>query len=450
MIAPATTGVEAVRPGFYGWRILGVGFLAQLLANAITLSAFSNFVLPLSESFSVSTGTITLGMTIAIGCLGLFGPLVGRWTDRGHARWLMTGGALMSGCGLLVLSQVEDLALFALVYGGLVCIGAAMFGIMPSMTLVANWFVKRRGFALGVTFAGATIASAVAPVTAQYLIDVSGWRTALFAFGLVALAVGVPSFAFLVVGRPEEVGQLPDGEPTTPSSTSPSAPASASAPASFSASASPSAPASALMSAPSTRVRDVQELVRDPRLWLIALGFGLVLTSPVVLLTLLVPYGMSLGYSAQQANLFLVAMMPFSLLGKLGLGELADRVAPKPIIVLIVLANIAVWLIFLSEPSFVLFVVTGAVFGIGIGGAAPVQGVIVGRCFGRVNFGTASGLGGIVSILLLILATLMSAALQGENGEGYPLIFRLQAGLILLGGLVLAMVRVPTSEPVDD
>jgi MFS family permease len=226
------------------------------------------------------------------------------------------------------------------------------------------------------------------------------------------------------VSRPEDIDQLPDGdvEAATPS------------------------PILAAMD----RVRTAQELIRDPKLWLISIGFGLVLTSPVVLLTLLVPYGMSLGLSAQQANLFAVAMMPFSLLGKLGLGELADRIPPKPIIALIVLANAAVWIIFRAEPSFGLFVVAGAIFGIGIGGAAPVQGVIVGRCFGRMNFGTASGLGGIVSIGLLILATLMSSGLQGEEGEGYPLVFQVQAGLVLLGGLVLAMVRVPGNEPVDD
>jgi hypothetical protein len=60
-----------------------------------------------------------------------------------------------------------------------------------------------------------------------------------------------------------------------------------------------------------------------------------------------------------------------------------------------------------------------------------------------VNFGTASGLGGVLMIVLLILVTLMSSFLQGENGEGYPTIFLVQSCLLLLGGLVLAVIRIP-------
>ena len=39
----------------------------------------------------------------------------------------------------------------------------------------------------------------------------------------------------------------------------------------------------------------------------------------------------------------------------------------------------------------------------------------------------------------------MSSLLQG-NGEGYPLIFKIQIGLIILAGGLLAMVRIPAIE----
>ena len=412
-LAGSASATQAPR-AFLGWRIVGVAFLAQFLANGVTLSAFSNFVLPLSESFSVARGTIALGTTIAIASLGILSPFVGRMVDRGHARVLMTIGCLFSGVGLLLLSRIQDLRLFALTYAGLVCVGAALFGAMPSMTIVANWFVKRRGFALGLTFAGATIVSAAAPVIAQYLIDTAGWRTALSSFGIFVLIVGVPVFGMLVVGRPEDVGQLPDGE--LPNDEEP---------------------------AFSAQILSVEQLARDPRLWLISLGFGLLMTSPIVLLTLLIPFGQGLGFSGQEANAFLVAAMPFSLLGKLGLGTLADRSPAKPIVALIVVANVIVWLIFYAMPTYPVFVLSGAIYGLGIGGVAPVQGVVLGRCFGRVNFGTANGLGGVLMIALLIMVTLVSSFLQGESGEGYPTIFLVQSCLLLLGGFILAVIRIP-------
>jgi MFS family permease len=409
----ASPGSALARRPFLGWRIVGAAFLAQFLCNAVTLSAFSNFILPLSTSFSTSKDTIALGATLTIAVIGFTSPVVGRWVDRGHVRKLMTGGSVLSGVGLIAMSQTENLLTFTLLYAGLVCTGSALFGPLPSMTVVANWFIKRRGFALGLTFAGATVVSAVAPVAAQFLIDTSGWRSALLYFGVLVLLVGTPAFGLFVIGRPEEVGQLPDGEEPNEE---------------------PVEVASIL---------SVQELSRQPLLWLIAIGFGLILTSPLVLLTLLVPYGVQLGFTAQEANAFLVAAMPFSLLGKVALGTLVDRAPAKPIIALVVVANVIAWLLLYSAPSYAVFVATGAVYGIGIGGVAPVNGVVVGRVFGRVNFGTASGLAGIAMIILLICATLMSALLQGADGEGYPMVFLAQMGLISLGGMLLLAIPIP-------
>ncbi len=402
---------------FLGWRMVGIACVAQFLANGAMLSAFSNFVLPISQTFEVSRGTITLGVPIAIGSMGLLGPFIGRILDRGRARLLMTIGALLSGAGLILISRAESLQAVAFLYGGCVCVGAALFGHMPSMTLVASWFIKRRGLALGLTFVGATLVSYLGPVAAEYWIETESWRAAMSYFGVIVLLIGVPTFWLFTIARPEEVGQLPDGEPPS------------------------SEPVASIGSL------SAGELARDPRLWLLAVGFGLILTSPIVLLTLLIPFAKGgLGFSGQQANLFFLAMMPFSLMGKIVIGGLADIMPPKPAIALIVVMNVVLWLIFYSEPNLSLYLVAGAIYGIGIGGVAPLQGVIMGRCFGRANFGTASGLGGIPAIGLLVLASLMSSLLQGE-GEGYPTIFLNQTGLLLLGGLLLSLVRIP---PVED
>jgi hypothetical protein len=85
---------------FLGWRMVGVACVAQFLASGAMLSAFSNFVMPISEAFGVSRGTVSLGVPIAIGSMGLLGFFIGRILDRGHARQMMTIGALLSGAGL--------------------------------------------------------------------------------------------------------------------------------------------------------------------------------------------------------------------------------------------------------------------------------------------------------------------------------------------------------------
>lgn len=412
-----------IRPRrFLGWRIVGVAFLAQILANGVTISAFSNFQGPVAASFGVGNGTIALGVPIAIASMGLLGPFVGRLVDRGYVRVLMMTGAIVAGSGLILLSRAETLRAAVIYWSALVCVGAALCGVMPSMTMVANWFSKRRGFALGVTLSGATLVSYASPAVAQFIIDSADWRSAVLCFGVVMLAIGAPVFGLLAIGRPEEVGQLPDGD------AQPVLGDGAEVPKSFAPPLSPG------------------ELARDPRLWLVATGFGLVLTSPLVLITLLIPYAMGLGFTGQQANLFLAAMVPFSLFGKLVLGALADRAPAKPLIAFIISMNLAVWLIFWSEPSYPLYLASGVLYGFGIGAVAPLQGVVTGRLFGRLNFGTASGLGGLPTIFLLVMATAVSAVIQGESGDGYPTVFLIQVGYLVVAALILGIVRIPSVD----
>jgi len=190
-------------------------------------------------------------------------------------------------------------------------------------------------------------------------------------------------------------------------------------------------------------MRESGELARDPRLWLLALGFGLVMTSPIVLMGILIEFGRDLGFSAQETAVFYAAMIPFSLLGKIVVGGLADVAPLKPSIAMIVLVNVLVWLIFFLEPSYPVFLATGALYGIGIGGAAPVHGVAAARCFGRANFGRANGIGAMAAIPLLAGASALSHLLEGWTGS-YATGFLVQMGLLLTGGALLALVRFPS------
>jgi MFS family permease len=358
--------------------------------------------------------------------LGLAAPVVGRMLDAGRARTMMAAGALVTGIGLLLLSQAATLWHAAVAFIGFVCLGSAFYGTVPSMTLVTNWFERRRGLALGFAVAGATFASYLAPSGAQALIDAFGWRMAVGLFGVATLVVAVPLFAGFVVGRPEQVGQRPDGDPADAGGRAEGASAAGAVPGS-----------DAIPGMLPTGV-----LARDGRLWLLAFGFGAVMTSPVVLMGLLVEFGHDLGFDAYHTAQFFLVMIPFSLLGKLVVGGLADVAPLKPSIVMTVLVNMAIWGIFSLEPGYPAFLATGALYGLGIGGAMPLQGVATAACFGRANFGRANGLGAIVAVPLLAGASALSHLLEGATGS-YRTSFLVQAALIAAGGVALGFVRFP-------
>ena len=445
----ATSDVEGVglaadgtTASFLGWRMVGVAFAAQFIANGVTLTVIGNFVGPVSAEFGVAPTTIGMAPGLSILIMGIAGPFVGRALDAGQTRKLMTAGVLLTGVGLILASRATSLGQLAAAYLLFAATGAALFGPMPSMALVANWFERQRGFALGLAVAGATIVSWVAPAIAQYFIDHFTWRDAALAFGTFCLVVGVPIFAFLVVARPEHVGQRPDGDdaidamrdaaPAAPPAVEPDARADETP---LNTDEPPLGTDEIVLSA--------GEIARDMRLWLAAIGFGLVLTSPVVLVPTLVFFAQNeLGLTGQQATAFFGAMVPFSLTGKVVLGKLADVAPLKPIILLVVVSNVLVWYLLDTSPDYPLFLTTGAIYGIAIGGAAPLQGVLMARLFGRVNFGRASGIGGLAAIPLLAGASLGSQALLSATGS-YSTLFMTQIGMLLVGGTMLGIVRIP-------
>ena len=91
-----------------------------------------------------------------------------------------------------------------------------MIGDLTASALVANWFVKRRGMALGIATMGISLSGVIMAPIATYLIATVGWRNTFRIYGLLALLVIFPMVRLLVVSRPEDVGLHPDNSSPTP------------------------------------------------------------------------------------------------------------------------------------------------------------------------------------------------------------------------------------------
>jgi MFS family permease len=198
-------------PFFYGWLIVAVVFVSMGIGvNART--AFSLLFPPILAEFGwdrgVTAGAFSFGFLVS----AIMSPLLGRMMDRVGPRAVMELGVLLMASGLLLAPLTTEAwhlyaTLGVLVGGGSVCLGYS-----GQSLFLPNWFVRRRGLATGIAFAGVGVGSIVLLPIGQWIIDGAGWRAACWGLGLLAVVVLGP-INLLLRKRPEDIGLLPDGEP---------------------------------------------------------------------------------------------------------------------------------------------------------------------------------------------------------------------------------------------
>lgn len=399
--------------------MVAAAFAGQMIYASGTFSLYGVLVIPLTEAFEVSRGTVSAGQGLGMLMMGLLGPFIGRMLDGGGTRRMMLFGVALMPIGLLLVASATAFWQVLVCFPLLVFAGSSMFGPIPTMTLVSNWFIRKRGFALGITAAGGTCASLFTPPLFAWLMEQYDWRTAVASIAIGGFVIAAPILWVFVVARPEDVGQLPDGD-AVPDATS---------------------PASVVIAAPETR-----ELLRDPNLWIQGMAFAFLFASPVVLNLHMVAYSIDLGFSVLESSFLLTVSSGFSLIGKLVFSGFADRVDPRRAVWAITGGLVVPFVLLLSGPSYPMLLVTAGSFGAAVGAVTPVHGLIVGACFGRGGFGRVMGIGGLMGLPIIAAAGVLAGVIYDTTGS-YALSFQLQIALLVLSAIIMVFLRIPEFEP---
>lgn len=404
---------------FRGWSVVAAAFAGQMVFSSGTFALYGLLVIPLTQTFDVSRGAVSLGQALGMLMMGIMGPLIGHMVDAGYTRRMMLFGAVLMPVGLLLVSRATAFWQVLVCFPLIVSVGGSMFGPIPTMTLVSNWFIRRRGFALGIIAAGATTASFIVPPLFAWLMERYDWRTAVASIAVGGFVIVAPILWAYVIARPEDVGQLPDGEAVSDGETPPD---------------------SAVVSP------EARELMRDPNLWVQGLAFAFLFASPVVLSLHLVPFAVDLGVSFMRASYLLAVSSVFSLIGKLVFIGFADRVDPRRAVWAITGGLVLPFLLLLSGPSYTLLLITAGVFGLAVGTVIPVHGLIVGACFGRGGFGRVMGIGGLMGLPIIASAGVLAGVIYDRTGS-YTMSFQLQIVLLVLSATIMLFLRIPEFEP---
>ncbi|XP_017024367.1 monocarboxylate transporter 9 isoform X2 [Drosophila kikkawai] len=193
--------------GGYGWLIMVIGFLCQLIVDGILLSIGG--ILPeIEQEFNAIKSQMVLVGSVQIGCYYLSGSFASILINRFAFRPVAISGALLSMLAVVAGSFSPNLYVLILVYSA---IGGCSLSLIwcSSQLIVACYFERYRPVANGFACSGVGAGACVFSLLNNWLVPIIGWRNMLRVQAGALLLVVLMTIAYVEV-RPVKVGMLPE------------------------------------------------------------------------------------------------------------------------------------------------------------------------------------------------------------------------------------------------
>jgi len=403
---------------FYGNWITVLMMYVLFFTAGMGLYTYQVFVPRFVEAFGW-----TMFQTVAPAALwavvfGLSGFFVGGWIQRFGARRVIVAGALGGAVLFFLTSLITQLwQLYVLLMLSGITVAATT--LVPAQTVITLWFDKKRGRNMGLAMMGVGLGGLGLSPLVAWLIQEVGWRTTYRLQALATAVLVIPPVLLFMKNRPSDIGEVPDGR---------------------------AAAASRHESSHVLRGVRASRAVRSLTLWLLFSAYlaQLYVTSAINVNT--TAFAENIGYTALVAPLFMAVAVGISVPGRFVYGWLTDRISPH------LLMASAGMLLSLSMIPLVVFAIRlgwigavpiwsfGIAQGLGIAGSTVALPILVGRCFGELEFGKIQGLAMAGFSVGVILGGPSAARIFDTTGS-YELAWVVCAGMGLLSVLLALLVR---------
>lgn len=194
---------------YYPWVVISIAFLTVGVAFGAR-NAFAVFLIAVIEEFHWSRALASGALMVGSIVWTLAAPLIGVLLDRLGPRLVLTGGAIIMATGFVISGLAQSLVEFYLGMGIFVGIGFAALPMTSQATFLSNWFIRKRGMAIGITASGIGLGILVVVPSTQWLIATYGWRAAFFVLAALLAVVIAPLNYCFQRQRPEQMNLKPD------------------------------------------------------------------------------------------------------------------------------------------------------------------------------------------------------------------------------------------------
>ena len=342
-------------------KIGATGFLSLFSIVCIAFYGLPFFYDFWVEEFGWTRTIVTSGNAVGKIIVCLFAFLTGWIIDRVGPRRVMLVGILLGGIALIGLSRMN--ALWFLYFFYFIHALAYMSGgPLPNQVLISRWFTTSRGKAMGIAYVGIGVGGMLVPIIANRLIQAFGWHTALMILGFLMIAVAWPIIWF-ISDNPKQTSQdQAVQEPKIP----------------------------------------FRKILRQRNVYLLLIGSMCSIAAVSgTSQNLKLFFTFDLEFAQSQSARIMSIVLASSIIGRLMMGWLADKMPKKYVMILIfTLVSLAIPLLYGASIPGVIYIFA-VLFGIALGGDYMIIPLMAAELFG-------------VRILGRVMGIIISADVLGE------------------------------------
>ncbi|MDB3086110.1 hypothetical protein C4097_16695 [Clostridioides difficile] len=408
-----SNNISNSQKGFFrGWLVVFAGLILMISVYGIVNNCASLFIKPVTEDLGFSRSEFSLYYTVIALSTMVIALFMGKLAKKFKLKNIILVGCVLAGIGYIGYSYASSIYVFYLmsIFSGL---GLGMTTLTPLSIIISNWFVEKRGLALGLTFMGSGVGGMIFNPIANYIILNYSWRQSYLVLGIIILVTTIPVVLIFMSEKPSDKGLLPYGYSNSSENVLDN----------------------------SVKGIMLGDAVKTKIFWIMVVGLILITIIAMGVQMHIASYLTDIGYSPTFAASVISINMGVVILGKILLGYVFDKVGCEKGVIFVglqVFLGVLALLFASKYPAIIVFIIC---WGIGNCMGTIVPALITSEIFGKRDYSTIVGVVNAVVLLGAALGSAVTGKLYDMSG-GYTLAWMtyLVLTVIMVGLILISLV----------
>lgn len=402
---------------FYGWFVLAACAFVLFMSTGAR-NGFGVFIIPLTDEFGWSRGSLSFAIAVGWAVNGLSQPFLGRVYDRFGGRIVISISLIILGASTMLLNRTDSLWFLIVIYGLIMSTASGGASLVTIHAVLAKWFYRKRGMVMSISSAGASAGSMVIAPFATYMILWAGWRLTWVALGGFILFLAVPLAFIFIRDDPTKMGENPDGDEKSPEETLAD---------------------ENLRRAP-LETDAWQESFRTPPIWQMTGAYFVCGMTTAIISAHYVPFAIDRGASPEMAAFAFALMTGLNVVGVIVVGIISDYVGRKTLLGIIYATRGVAYVMLILAPGMLGIWGFAVIAGFSWIATASLTSSLTADVYGLRNMGTLGGISTLAHQIGGALSILMGGVLYDVFGT-YNVPFAIAGSMLVFASMTAFSIR---------